>query len=230
MPSVVAAGTSEAVLSDLLIELRTLTARLDAGQLESMLNYDSSDSDSDDEREPTSRSSKKATTSQATRPTSSQPHRQQQDIPQALRQALSLNSCTLVVQGLSGTVEIPVPELDSSTSQGWDEDDFAAKQFQGSGRVMVCQGSKCRGKGALDVLHAVSALSTNSPGIEVLPCKCLGKCKQGAAMRVRTEGQKDEVYTELTPQQLPAIFDAHFSAPAAPVEQPAGNGVELSMQ
>lgn len=113
---------------------------------------------------------------------------------------------TLAVAGRS----IAVPQLD------YDEEAFSAMHFSGSGRVLVCQGSKCRALGAGQVLAAVSALGANSPGIEIVPCKCLGKCKEGPALRVRPEAQACSLYTRVEPARLPEVWSSHFSAPPAP--------------
>lgn len=89
------------------------------------------------------------------------------------------------------------------------------------GRVLVCQGSKCQAKGALGVLQAVSAVAGGSEAVQVLPCKCLGKCKEGAVIRVKQEGvAKCSVYTKLSPHDVPAILDSHFSAPPPPPPAP----------
>lgn len=85
-----------------------------------------------------------------------------------------------------------------------------------SGRVLVCQGKACVRKGALQVLQAVSHATAASPGVEVLPCKCLGKCKQGPAMRVRTEGQpRSSLVTEIEALEVPDILDSLLAAAVA---------------
>lgn len=82
------------------------------------------------------------------------------------------------------------------------------QQYTTTGRVLVCQGKACLRKGALQVLQAVSHATAASPGVEVLPCKCLGKCKQGPAMRVRTEGQqRSSLVTEVEPLEVPEVLD-----------------------
>lgn len=82
------------------------------------------------------------------------------------------------------------------------------QQYTTTGRVLVCQGKACMRKGALQVLQAASHATAAAPGVEVLPCKCLGKCKQGAAMRVRTEQQqRSTLVTELDPLEVPEILD-----------------------
>eukprot|EP00775_Hariotina_reticulata_P008214 gene8214-8406_t len=82
------------------------------------------------------------------------------------------------------------------------------QQYASTGRLLVCQGKACMAKGALQVLQAASHAVSASPGMEVLPCKCVGKCKQGPAMRVRSDKQPGSaVLTELTPVEVPAALD-----------------------
>jgi (2Fe-2S) ferredoxin len=82
------------------------------------------------------------------------------------------------------------------------------QQYATTGRVLVCQGKACMRKGALQVLQAVSHATAASLGVEVLPCKCLGKCKQGPAMRVRTEQQqRSSLITEIEPLEVPEVLD-----------------------
>jgi (2Fe-2S) ferredoxin len=117
---------------------------------------------------------------------------------------------------LQAVLEQP-PALDLS------DELYAPREYNVPGRVLVCQGSKCRAKGALDVLQAVSHLTSGSSSssggnVEVLPCKCLGKCKEGAVVRVKLAGVAApacSVYTCVEPQQVPAMLDAHFLATAA---------------
>ena len=53
------------------------------------------------------------------------------------------------------------------------------------GRVLVCQGSKCQAAGAMNTLRTASTLAAGCPGVEVLPSKCLGKCKMCPVVRVK---------------------------------------------
>jgi (2Fe-2S) ferredoxin len=84
-----------------------------------------------------------------------------------------------------------------------------------AGRVVVCQGSKCLAKGGLAVLQEVSKVTSNSPDIEVLPCKCLGKCKQGAALRVKTANGTTALYTQVEAERVREVVDHHFMQPVA---------------
>lgn len=119
-----------------------------------------------------------------------------------------------------------LPDLDQFDL---DSEEFAPRSYETAGRVLVCQGKKCQAKGALGVLQAVSAVSGGSDSVQVLPCKCLGKCKEGAAIRIKREGEaKCSTYTHLSPHDIPAIMDSHFAAPEAMQSSspstPASNG------
>jgi (2Fe-2S) ferredoxin len=82
------------------------------------------------------------------------------------------------------------------------------REYESTGRLLVCQGKACMAKGALQVLQAASHAVSASPGMEVLPCKCVGKCKQGPAIRVRRDQQPGSaVLTELSPVEVPAALD-----------------------
>lgn len=82
------------------------------------------------------------------------------------------------------------------------------KPYTTTGRVLVCQGKACVRKGGLQVLQAVSHATSASTGVEVLPCKCLGKCKQAPAMRVRGEGQPQSMlFTQVGPLEVPEVLD-----------------------
>lgn len=66
------------------------------------------------------------------------------------------------------------------------------------------------------LLQTVAGLTAGSDTVEVLPCKCLGKCKQGPAMRFRTEGASPTTYTKVVAEQVPGLLNAHFrQAPEA---------------
>lgn len=99
--------------------------------------------------------------------------------------------------------------------------DFSAPEFaprdygSAAGKIMVCTGSKCQRKGAAGVMAAVTAVVGDSAGIEVVGCKCLGKCSLGAAIRVKAEGGpcvRGQLHTELQPSEVGALLDGHFVA------------------
>lgn len=86
------------------------------------------------------------------------------------------------------------------------------QQYSSTGRILVCQGKACMNKGALQVLQAASHAAAGSPGIEVIPCKCLGKCKQGPALRLRGEQPGCTLLTQVSPLEVPDAVDQVFGA------------------
>ncbi|PNH02528.1 hypothetical protein TSOC_011481, partial [Tetrabaena socialis] len=212
LSALTSAEVDSPVLSVLLTEIRSLQSHLEGQRAAALLHTaadegsDSSDSDAEcDARSAAALvSSRRAAHQQPLAPSAT---------PPAGRDATS----TMIVSGRMGQLELAVPAV----QEGWDwsEEDFRAAKFEGTGgRIMVCTGSKCQRKGATEVMRAVSALSDGNPSIEVVPCKCVGKCSAGAALRVRPEGQACATYTEVRPAQLPVLFEAHFTAPAAAAE------------
>lgn len=84
--------------------------------------------------------------------------------------------------------------------------------LEGKGRILVCQGKACMGKGALQVLQAASHATAASPGIDVIPCKCLGKCKQGPAVRLRNEQPGCTLLTQVSPLEVSDAVQQAFSS------------------
>eukprot|EP00951_Prasinocladus_malaysianus_P003358 scaffold23746_cov45-Prasinocladus_malaysianus.AAC.1 len=81
-----------------------------------------------------------------------------------------------------------------------------------SGRVFVCQGSACMKRGAGAVLDSVnSSQAVQSGAVRVVACKCLGKCKQGAAIRVKAGAEKPEVVTRIGTEHVDELFEYKFS-------------------
>ncbi|GFR52803.1 hypothetical protein Agub_g15425, partial [Astrephomene gubernaculifera] len=138
----------------------------------------------------------------------------------------------MVMSRPMGQLEVALPEPRGAC--GWSEAEFSAARFDGGagGRVMVCTGSKCQRRGAAGVLRAANALAGGNPAIQVAPCKCLGKCSAGAALRVKSsrvpqqlQQQQGEAtcattatttYTEVRPADLSDVFERHFAPAAAP--------------
>ncbi|GLI59972.1 hypothetical protein VaNZ11_002030 [Volvox africanus] len=221
------------VLSELLSELRALTSRLDNQRTATLLaNMDESDSSSDsdddgcDTRSAAALCSRRASTLQAQLPYPSmvlreralrEPSTSPSTSPATAAEPSADSTATrMVVSTIAGEIEVPV--LAPEEGWNWDEDEFRTAKFDGAGgRVMVCTGSKCQRKGATEVLRAVSALSDGNSNIEVIPCKCVGKCSAGAALRVRPMGQPCATYTQVRPAQLQDVFLEHFTAPPAPM-------------
>ncbi|KAG1654930.1 hypothetical protein FOA52_004716 [Chlamydomonas sp. UWO 241] len=80
-------------------------------------------------------------------------------------------------------------------------------------QVLVCQGKKCAGRGALGVLQAASAASSGSPRVDVLPCKCLGSCR-GTGAAVRIKGPRGDVLlTGLGPLDVGDVLTDQLAPP-----------------
>lgn len=198
------AVASASVLGELFSELSSLSQHLEqGGKAQFRRRYDD-DSDSDSDEECEQRSAPCNLSSKAT-VMSMVPVADPQEPKSTLH-----HSSTLVVQsvGSSHAVQLQVPELD------WDSPEFAARDYETPGKVWVCTGSKCRAKGASELLQAVSMVAGSS-AVEIVPCKCLGKCKEGAVMRVKEQGAaRCAMYTRLAAQEVPSILDSHFMQPA----------------
>jgi (2Fe-2S) ferredoxin len=137
---------------------------------------------------------------------SSQPFAQQ-TVAAAVAAGAAAGSLPSPTSSSMGTVCLQAPLIDQ------EQPDFCQQlpppqQYTTTGRVLVCQGKACMRKGALQVLQAASHATAASPEVEVLPCKCLGKCKQGPAMRIRTEQQeRSSLVTEIEPLEVPELLD-----------------------
>jgi (2Fe-2S) ferredoxin len=84
------------------------------------------------------------------------------------------------------------------------------QMYSGTGRILVCQGKACTAKGGLQVIQAASHAAAASPSIEVIPCKCLGKCKQGPAMRLRSEQPGCILLTQVSPLEVPEALEQAY--------------------
>ena len=61
--------------------------------------------------------------------------------------------------------------------------------------ISVCQGKSCQKQGSAKLLHYIQA--TAGDELDVVPCKCLGKCEQGPNLRVSLPEQKPVLHTSL---------------------------------
>lgn len=86
------------------------------------------------------------------------------------------------------------------------------------GRILVCQGSKCQAAGSADVLRSVSALTAGCPGLEILPSKCLGKCRMACVMRVK------DLSAEAATEAPSGASDADAGALRGPGQRPHPKG------
>eukprot|EP00798_Chlamydomonas_sp_ICE-L_P030693 gene30693-35720_t len=126
---------------------------------------------------------------------------------------------------------LEVDESNSSDSDSDEEDELSVsgrslpqiqptnvpvspRNYEATGRVMVCQGRKCLHNA--EVLQAVSTLAESS-SIEVKAVKCVGKCSSGGcAMRVKVEGQASAVYDGFGASSVASIMDSHFLTVSEP--------------
>lgn len=153
-------------------------------QQERDLDSSSSDSDSDCEYEPHTRRSNAAVVSR---------------------------SSMVVASAGAHSVVLEQPPVDQELH--FDVEQLPPPQpHAGVGRILVCQGKACMAKGALQVLQAASHATAASPGIEVIPCKCLGKCKQGPAVRLRNEQPGCTLLTEVSPLEVSDAVHQVFSS------------------
>ncbi len=78
-----------------------------------------------------------------------------------------------------------------------------------AGRVLVCTGKDCTKRGATDVLAAFEAAA--SPDVKVIACKCLGKCKQAPAARVKVQGASGSaLHTRIRPEEAALLVGTYF--------------------
>lgn len=83
--------------------------------------------------------------------------------------------------------------------------------YPGSGVVTVCQGGACRKRGADALLQAFAEAALDSPTVEVAGCKCLGRCKAGAMVRLDADGaEAGALHHACTTAQVPDLLDAYF--------------------
>lgn len=61
--------------------------------------------------------------------------------------------------------------------------------------VSVCQGKSCQEQGSAKLLHYIQA--TAGDELDIVPCKCLGKCEQAPNLRVSLPQQKPVLHTSL---------------------------------
>lgn len=80
--------------------------------------------------------------------------------------------------------------------------------------ISVCQGSSCQEKGGVKLLNYIKDAA--GAEIDVIPCKCLGKCEQAANLRVRLPEQKPVLHTGVSDvQQVNKILQdtkAHYGS------------------
>lgn len=78
-----------------------------------------------------------------------------------------------------------------------------------TGEVLVCNGKHCRKRGSDQVFHSFIAASHTAP-IAVGPCKCLGHCKKGVAVKVNVDGLRQVVYSGVSTGCATSIVENEF--------------------
>lgn len=111
----------------------------------------------------------------------------------------------LLHEAASSTATSPAAGRDTNSSSSSQQSDAVAAAPRSNivtapapaaARVEVCQGKSCAKRGAVDLLRQASAAGAGVPGVQVSGCKCLGKCKQGPAVRVRAGRERPTVLTQ----------------------------------
>ncbi|KAK9810100.1 hypothetical protein WJX72_004908 [[Myrmecia] bisecta] len=88
--------------------------------------------------------------------------------------------------------------------------DTSASRQPSTTLFQVCQGKDCCKRGSAALLeHAEYALA-DTP-VSVAACKCLGECKRGPNVGIKTSGQKKPiVYTGVQTDDVQRIAEAHI--------------------
>eukprot|EP00879_Flechtneria_rotunda_P000193 GHRR01000265.1.p1 GENE.GHRR01000265.1~~GHRR01000265.1.p1 ORF type:complete len:262 (+),score=39.38 GHRR01000265.1:189-974(+) len=159
--------------------------------LEKAASSSSESSDSEDEAPCNNRVARRAATSSSSRPTIG-----------------SRSSMVIAASKLC----LEVPQIATAQQHQVDITQQPPQHHTAAGCILVCQGKACMRKGGLQVLQAASHAASKSPALEVLPCKCLGKCKQGPAMRMRTDQEPGcPIVTDVDASVVPDLVAQCFA-------------------
>lgn len=80
-------------------------------------------------------------------------------------------------------------------------------------RLQVCRRGSCCKRGSTAVYEAAAAAIATNPALSHLrlePSGCLKECKKGPAIKL---SPTQEVFTKVTPQNVPAILEEHCARP-----------------
>lgn len=96
-----------------------------------------------------------------------------------------------------------------------------------AGRVLVCTGKDCTKRGADHVLTAFEQAA--SPDVQVIACKCLGKCKQAPAARIKVNGASGSaLHTCIKAHEASVLVGTYFvPVPAVEEEENSEGGAAL---
>ena len=80
------------------------------------------------------------------------------------------------------------------------------------GRFFVCQGKHCKKRGGDAVLEAVSSRAAMlGDQVQVTPTGCLGQCKKGSCLRVKSGNNKPEFISRIGDEHVDDIFEYAFN-------------------
>jgi len=80
------------------------------------------------------------------------------------------------------------------------------------GRFFVCQGKHCKKRGGDAVLEAVSSRAAMlGDQVQVTPTGCLGQCKKGSCLRVKSGSEKPEFISRIRDEHIDDIFEYAFN-------------------
>lgn len=116
-----------------------------------------------------------------------------EDSPENFQQELN----NMVVSTIGGDPSFDMAHLGSSVPQ-LDNQSATSTPTSTAGNpsavtISVCQGKDCKKQGADKLLQYVQ--STAGPELNVVGCKCLGKCEQAPNLRVEVPEQKAAIHT-----------------------------------
>ena len=114
-------------------------------------------------------------------------------------------SLTMPVEPVASTLQVapaanaesPVADVPSSA---------APALAQSLRKVQVCTGKACRKKGSEAMLAALQVQAKSQPGVSVVACKCLDKCKAGPNVQLSEAAQIPHILSGVRPLQYADIL------------------------
>jgi hypothetical protein len=99
------------------------------------------------------------------------------------------------------------------------------RQVEMTGNIEVCMGKKCKRGGAQQLLESFQENIPEASNISVTSCKCMGKCKTAANIRVRKDEAEPQLHSHVLQEDVGTLLELHFglvNTPSAqrPVFQP----------
>ena len=119
------------------------------------------------------------------------------DAPVASMPGPAVSTPSTVQVAPAASTSSPVAELPSPT---------APALAQSGRKVQVCTGKACRKKGSEAMLAALQAQADSQPGLSVVSCKCLDKCKAGPNVQLLESAQLPRMLSGVRPLQYADIL------------------------